>query len=310
MGNTFECSPFSEAVGQGPVINCREQGQTFIFETTNSDGEITNGCRPFTMNPERSFMEGSTAYSFYPNGCPLTKQNAFRYLSGTDNMYSNISIDQRNDSGESITHSLVRPSSGTDMSPLDESSDQSNDKLHYYYRYDPEPGPGASYLPAEGQNREEMENAGWKRIPMFINYTVLEPATKMNKMEEFMRISQQAADLIPHAAGFNITKVNRITAEINAIDKCSRAENIDGDCRAQDTGVVDTAKLATFLSNPENKFLQMGVLKSEQKGTNCIQNQDILFTDGERTFFEDYGAVTNNGSNSSVYVAGEKFRCP
>ena len=146
------------------------------------------------------------------------------------------------------------------MSPLDESSDQSNDKLHYYYRYDPEPGPGASYLPAEGQNREEMENAGWKRIPMFINYTVLEPATKMNKMEEFMRISQQAADVIPHAAGFNITKVNRITAEINAIDKCSRAENIDGDCRAQDTGVVDTAKLATFLSNPENKFLQMGVI--------------------------------------------------
>ena len=57
MGNTFECAPFSEAVGQGPVINCREQGQTFIFETTNSDGEITNGCRPFTMNPERSFME-------------------------------------------------------------------------------------------------------------------------------------------------------------------------------------------------------------------------------------------------------------
>ena len=48
-------------------------------------------------------------------------------------------------------------------------------------------------------------------------------------------------------------------------------------------------------------------LRLNKKGTNCIQNQDILFTDGERTFFEDYGAVTNNGSNSSVYVAGENF---
>ena len=35
------------------------------------------------------------------------------------------------------------------MSPLDEPFNQSNDKLHYYYRGDPEPGPGASYLPKE-----------------------------------------------------------------------------------------------------------------------------------------------------------------
>ena len=304
MGNTFECSPFSEPVGQGPVINCQGQGQTFTFETKNNDNEIINGCRPFTLNDERNFLAGSTAYSFYPNGCPLTKQNAFRYLSGTDNMYSNISSDERNDSGESVTHSLVRPDSGTEsLSPLDET----NDKFHYYYRYDPEPGPGASYLPAEGQNEEEMINNGWTKIPMYIDYTVLEPATKINKMEEFMRISQQAADLIPSAAGFNITKVNRITAEINAIDKCSRVESIDGDCRNQETGEVDTTKLATFLRNPENKFLQMGVFKSEQKGTNCIENQDILFTNGERTFFEDYGAVTDSGSNSSVYVPGGQF---
>ena len=80
---------------------------------------------------------------------------------------------------------------------------------------------------------------------MFINYTVLEPATKMNKMEEFMRISQQAADLIPHAAGFY--NVNRITdISINAIDKCSRANITDGDCRAQDTGKIIQLNLLHF----------------------------------------------------------------
>ena len=35
--------------------------------------------------------------------------------------------------------------------------------------------------------------------------------------------------------------------------------------------------------------------KMRQKGTNCIQNQIYhhFLQTGERTFFEDYGAVTN-----------------
>ena len=72
--------------------------------------------------------------------------------------------------------------------------------------------------------------------------------------------------------------------------------NIDGD--QSSAGVVDTAKLATFLSNPENNFS-----KGAHKACQIVYKIKILFTD-LHIVLKDHGAVTNNGSNSSVYVAG------
>jgi hypothetical protein len=264
------CSTFAQAIAGGPTVSCNENGNEFIFD----------GCTPYEHNDDRTYTNGTTGYSYYPCGCSITKDNAFIYLSGTDIFSDNL----ENDSGESITHSLNRNELYT-----------GEERPFYYYKYSSET---PLYKSSEGEDEATLLSEGWYKIFMNIKYDVLQPSQRQSNMKHFIDTSREWCDRIESCAGFNVSKVSALTAEINAIDKCTEAQTGDEKCRNQDTGEVDTDRLLTFLGGG-NKFLEMGTFKSEHKNAECY---NYLACDRQTEFHRDWGDITSSGGNSYVYV--------
>jgi hypothetical protein len=269
----FSCSRFAQAQAGGPSVTCNENNNEFIF----------SGCTSYEHNDSKSYTTGTTGYSYYPCGCSITKDNAFIYLSGTDVFGDNLD----NDSGESITHSLNR----------NELYTESDDRPFYYYKYSSESDTHI-YKSSEGEDEEALLREEWNKVFMHIKYDALQPSQRQSNMKPFMDTSREWCDRIESCGGFNVSKVSALTAEINAIDKCTSAQTGDEKCRNQVTGEVDRDKLLTFLQGG-NKFLEMGTFKSEHKNTDCYT---YLACDRQTEFHRDWGDVTSSGGNSYVYV--------
>lgn len=281
--SNFICSTFARSELGGPSVSCPENGNEFIF----------TGCNEYDFNNLRSYTNGSTTYSYYPRGCSLIKQNAFIYLSGTDVFGDNM----ENDSGVSISHTVNREQLYGDT----EGEDDTNNPNYYFYKY-----PSAEedstikprYLSPEGQNEDELISDGWSKINMYVKYNSRENSQKNTLMKNFMDTSREWCDRIDNCGGFNVSTINALTAEINAIDKCPS----ETPCRNLLTGEVNVDNLRTFLQD-NGSFLEMGTFKSEQKSSDCYN----VLADPQTDFHQDWGQTTPSGGNSYVYVNVDGF---
>ena len=96
-------------------------------------------------------------------------------------------------------------------------------------------------------------------------------------------------DKISTCDGFNVSRFNRLTSEIDAIEKA--------DARDPTNGTVDISILSSYLADSNNNILEYGTMKAEQKDIRCNSHIDATVIG----FHNDWGANITTGGNSYVY---------
>ena len=261
----LSCSPFAQQDDPSvpPTMVCGD-GSDFIL----------SGCSDLTQPTENS-SSGHIIYSYYPSGCPIAKDNAFIFLSGT----SAPGQGGANISGESVTHSLDR----TILSGVGE---------FYYYKNsetDPTNPPVNEYSSDEPDGWTQDGDNGWFKIEMVLNYSELGLDQINSRMQAFMDINKDMCDKISTCDGFNVSRFNRLTSEIDAIEKA--------DARDPTNGTVDISILSSYLADSNNNILEYGTMKAEQKDIRCNSHIDATVIG----FHNDWGANITTGGNSYVY---------
>jgi hypothetical protein len=291
---TLGCASFAERdVEENPTGDTPEQLIPTIECRNNGDEFLLTGCRHL-QQLEQNHTTGDIIYSYYPSGCPIIKENAFVYLSGTD-----LFGRGENTSGQSVTHSLdrnnpvIEPNENTEYYYYKNKAESSEDEPIHAYSSDP---PILSDGSVWSQDNEADVNENWYKVPMVINYTGLSQSQINTKMKSFMDVNKDMCDKISSCEGFNITRFNRLTSEIDAIEKAD-ARVIDDTDDSLSIGSVRTEVLATFLSDPTNDFLEYGTMKGEQTDTRCNSHMDVTVVG----FHDDWGGTTGEGGNSYVY---------
>ena len=270
-----------------PSIECSTDGADFIL----------SGCRAL-QPPSQTHTNGEIVYSYYPSGCSIAKQNAFIYLSGTDELAGGGT----NTTGRSVTHSFARDD------PL--IPDGSSETDFYYYKNsavtttdDPNPEPIHNYSSESpvlsngiwSDSGDATANENWYKVPMILKFSPLGPTQINQNMKDFMDVNKDMCDKISSCEGFNITRFNRLTSEIDAIEKYTK---INTNARNPD-GTVDRVALSDFLIDTTNEFsfLEYGTMKGEQKGQECNSQMDVTVVG----FHDNWGNTTGVGGNSYVY---------
>ena len=128
----------------------------------------------------------------------------------------------------------------------------------------------------------------WYKVPILLKYTELSPAQINSNMQAFMNVNKDMCDKISSCEGFNITRFNRLTSEIDAVKKAD-ARN--------DDGTVNRTLLSDFLRDQGNEILEYGTMKGEQKDILCNSHMDLNVVG----FHENWGATTTMGGNSYIY---------
>ena len=105
-------------------------------------------------------------------------------------------------------------------------------------------------------------------------------------MVKFKNTSKDMCDKISDCHGFSVSQINKLTSEIDTVEKAG--------ARNDEDGTVNIEALRTYLANENNNILEYGTLKSEQKNNSCNQE---LATD----FHKEWGRTTDAGGNSYVY---------
>jgi len=254
----FSCSSFATSDGTTPMVECAENGQDFTL----------SGCGPLEHDTSRDNTNGSIIYSYYPSGCNIIKENAFIHISGAELFQTEEEF------GSSITHKLRGEENG---GPVEEK------ETGYYYKKIDDNEEFSEDPP------NEWEENGWAKIPYHIHYEERDQNVINTKMNIFMDNSKQICDQIETCHGFNVIPFNAMSSELDAISKAD-ARNDDGS--------VNIDVLREFIQNTDNKFLEMGTFKSEQKGGLCEGNVSISRYD----FHNEWGGSDNTEEgNPLVY---------
>jgi len=138
----------------------------------------------------------------------------------------------------------------------------------------------------------------WHQIEMLLNYNELDQSQINGKMKAFMDTNKDMCDKISSCGGFTVTRFNRLTSEIDAIEKAG--------IRDTGNGSVDPAVLSTLLQGDPNatppvpplKILEYGTMKGVQKGNECNSHRNPTIVG----FHDEWGSTTDNGGNSYVYT--------
>jgi len=259
------CSAFAQQddPSVAPTMECVTEGQDFIL----------SGCSQL-VQPTENNTTGHIIYSYYPTGCPISKDNAFIHLSGAD-----LFGQGTNTTGESVTHSLDR----TILSGVGE---------FYYYKNsetDPDNPPIHTYSSEEPEGWTQNGDNGWYKIEMVLNYTELSLDQINSRMQTFMDINKDMCDKISSCDGMNVSRFNRLTSEIDAVEKA--------DARDPMNGSVNISILSSYLADNTNNILEYGTMKAEQKDVRCNAHIDATVVG----FHNDWGQNTSVGGNSYVY---------
>ena len=253
-GGPLKCATYAQPSGD-TEIECNGNGQPFIL----------TGCSHLTQNTDVNYSNGGIIYSYQGADCSGTKENAFIYISGTDVFGSG-----ENAIGSSVTHTL------------DRSNTSETGEFYYHRNNDGNP----EYRSRQPEGFEEGVT-DWTKIPMYLNYSIIDGEDSINSnMVKFKNTSKDMCDKISDCHGFSVSQINKLTSEIDTVEKAG--------ARNDEDGTVNIEALRTYLANENNNILEYGTLKSEQKNNSCNQE---LATD----FHKEWGRTTDAGGNSYVY---------
>ena len=290
---TIDCATFAERDEQTdtsgiPVLDANGVPvlMTPSIECSTNGGEfLLTGCRAL-QTPSQTHTNGEIVYSYYPSGCSLAKENAFIYLSGTNQF---AGVGGTNTTGRSVTHSFdgveMNPGGETEFYYYKNSADENVSTAEPIHNYSSEP-PVLSNGNVWSDTGDATANENWYKVPMVLKYNALSQTQINTNMQAFMDSNKDMCDKISSCEGFNITRFNRLTSEIDAIEKAN-TRNTDG--------TVDRTALSEFLA--ANEFLEFGTMKGEQKDIRCNSQMDVTVVG----FHDNWGATTGVGGNSYVY---------
>lgn len=283
-GSYFKCASYSvnESNETGGSVNI---DTNIMCNSHNGVFEIT-GCSQPSL-PGENHTTGHIQYHFYPTDCGGIQNRPFIYLSGTDP----FGRDQENSFGSSVSHTL-------DRSALLDNIILEDAQPHQYYYYKPTSGSSVNdiqfdYITGEdgfARENSDVEFTGWIKQQYYLNYSNIQSQEVINTLTKtFMDTSKDMCDKLDTCGGFSVTQFNRLTSEIDAIEK-SGARNEDG--------TITKATLQGQLA--DINIIEYGTLKSEHKPEDCLLPSPVIGdSQGDKTIFGHN--VYNHTENEDIF---------